>query len=248
METQTIGLAVAFIAGILSFLSPCVLPLVPSYASLITGMSLEELTARDESATGRRRALLLNGGFFILGFSAVFIALGASATLLGSLFARYSDWVGRIGGVFIMLLGLHVLGVLRIPGAARERRFQFGGRPAGLTGSGLAGVAFGAGWTPCIGPVLGAILTLSATRGSLGEGVALLSVYSAGLAVPFLATTLALDRFLGALRRFRRWLPWVSRVSGALLLLVGALLASGAFTLLASYLARLTPAFLLEYL
>ena len=248
MEPQTVGLAVAFAAGILSFLSPCVLPLVPSYASLITGMSLEDLTAQGGNATGRRTALLLNGGFFILGFSAVFIALGASATLLGSVFIRYSDWVGRIGGVLIMLLGLHVLGVLRIPGAHREWRVRFAGRPAGFTGSGLAGVAFGAGWTPCIGPVLGAILTLAATRGSLPEGVALLGVYSAGLAVPFLATTLALDRFLSALRRFRRWLPWVTRLSGALLLVVGALLASGAFTLLASHLTRFTPAFLLEHL
>lgn len=248
MDGQALGLAVAFMAGVLSFLSPCVLPLVPSYASLITGMSLEELTDADAGGSGRRRAMFLHGGFFILGFSAVFIALGASATLLGALFARYSDWVGRIGGVFIMILGLHVLGVLRLPGAARERRLQLARRPAGFAGSGLAGVAFGAGWTPCIGPVLGAILTLSATRGSLAEGTGLLAVYSAGLAVPFLATTLALDRFLVGFRRFRRWLPWVNRISGALLIVVGVLLASGVFTLLASYLARITPAFLLEHL
>lgn len=244
MEVGAMGLVVAFTAGLLSFLSPCVLPLIPSYATFITGMSLEELTEGGRERS--RRAILLHGGLFVAGFTLVFLLLGASATFLGSLLRYYSDWVGRIGGVLLIVFGLYLLGVLRLPGAQREWRVHLANKPVGYLGTVLVGIAFGAGWTPCIGPVLGGILTLAATRGSVVEGMGLLGVYSAGLAIPFLIATLLLERFLQGFRRFRHWLPWVSRASGILLLIVGILLITGSFAVLSGVLARWTPSFLLE--
>ncbi len=246
MEVGTLGLAVAFTAGVLSFLSPCVLPLIPSYATFITGMSLDELTTGERRRT--RRAVLTHGLLFVLGFTFVFMALGASATFLGAMLRFYSDWVGRIGGILLILFGVYLLGVLRLPGAGREWRVHLADKPVGYLGTVLVGIAFGAGWTPCIGPVLGGILTLAATRGTVAEGMGLLGVYSLGLAVPFLVATLLLERFLAGFGRFRRWLPWVSRASGALLIAMGLLLITGSFTVLSGMLARWTPDFLLERL
>lgn len=245
MQAEPLGLVVAFSAGVLSFLSPCVLPLIPSYATFITGMSLDEL----QSDTGRRRhAVLVHGLLFVLGFSGVFILLGASATFLGALLSYASRWVEIVGGGLLVVFGLYLLGVLRLPGASREWRVHLADKPVGYLGTVLVGVAFGAGWTPCIGPILGGILTLAATRGSVAEGMGLLAVYSLGLAVPFLAATLLLDRFLGSFKRVRHYLPWVSRISGVLLIGMGALLLSGSFTVLAGALARWTPEFLAKRL
>ena len=241
---EDIGLLVAFTAGVLSFLSPCVLPLVPSYASFLTGMTFDELL---EDGVGQR-PLLAHGLLFVLGFTLVFMALGASATALGNLVRRESVWITRIGGGLLVAFGLHLLGALRLPGAHREWRLQLAGSPAGYVGSFTVGIAFGAGWSPCVGPVLGGILSLAATTGGVVDGVRLLGVYSAGLALPFLLATLALERFLGGLKRFRRWFPWVNRASGALLVVMGILLATGSFTVLAGYLTRWTPAFLLQRL
>lgn len=244
MDVAGIGLGVAFVAGVLSFLSPCVLPLVPSYASFLTGMTFDELL---EGGSGRR-PLLVHGLLFVLGFSLVFMALGASATALGGVVRREGVWITRIGGGLLVLFGLHLTGLLALPGAAREWRLQLARRPAGYAGSLTVGVAFGAGWSPCIGPVLGGILTLAATAGGVTDGVWLLAVYSAGLAIPFLLATVALERFLGALRRFRSWLPWVNRASGALLVVMGILLLTGSFTTLAAWLTRWTPDVLLQRL
>ncbi|HET8654838.1 MAG TPA: cytochrome c biogenesis protein CcdA [Longimicrobiaceae bacterium] len=244
MEAQTLGLTVAFLAGLFSFLSPCVLPLIPSYATFITGMSLDELTT--EGATRGRRTVLVHGLLFVLGFTLVFLALGASATFIGALLRVYGGVVGQVGGVLLILFGLYLLGALRLPGAGREWRVHLSDKPVGYLGTVLVGVAFGAGWTPCIGPVLGGILTLAATRGSLAEGMGLLAVYSAGLAIPFLLATLLLERFLGFFQRFRRLLPWVSRASGVLLVLVGILLVTGSFSTLSGTLARFTPESLLN--
>lgn len=244
MAPETLGLSVAFLAGLLSFLSPCVLPLVPSYASYLTGLTFDEMV---DGGHGRGR-LMVHGMLFVLGFSLVFMALGASASAFGGLVRREGIWLTRAGGLILMAFGLHLMGLLRLPGASREWRVHLARRPAGYTGSVTVGVAFGAGWTPCIGPVLGGILSLAATRGGVVDGVRLLGVYSAGLAVPFLLSTLALERFLGVMKRFRRWLPWVNRASGALLVLMGLLLVTGSFTLLAGYLVRLTPEFLLQHL
>jgi cytochrome c-type biogenesis protein len=242
MEPQSLGLLVAFSAGLLSFLSPCVLPLVPSYATFITGMSLDEL--RDAETGRTRRAVLVHGVLFVLGFTLVFMILGASATFLGSLLAYASRWVERVGGVLLILFGLYLLGVLRLPGAGREWRMHLADKPVGYLGTLLVGITFGAGWTPCIGPVLGGILTLAATRGSMMEGMGLLAVYSAGLAIPFLLSTVLIERFLTTFKRIRQWLPWINRVSGAMLLVLGVLLFTGSFSTLSSLLSRWTPGWL----
>ncbi len=239
MEAQSLGWLVAFTAGLLSFLSPCVLPLVPSYATFITGMSLDELRATE--TVRARRAVLLHGVLFVTGFSAVFLALGASATFLGSFLSWASRGMEIGGGVLLVLFGLYLLGWLRLPGAGREWRLHLANKPVGYLGTFLVGVTFGAGWTPCIGPVLGGILTLAATRGSMGEGMGLLAVYSAGLAIPFLLATVAIERFLAGMTTLRRWLPWINRISGALLLLLGILLLTGTFSTLSAMLSGWTP-------
>jgi cytochrome c-type biogenesis protein len=230
---------VAFAAGLLSFLSPCVLPLVPSYIGFLTGMSLDDVTVR-------RRAALAHALLFVLGFSLVFILLGASATALGRALNYYQVWLQRIGGGLIILFGLVCLGVIKADFLSRERRVEVEQKPVGYLGSALVGMAFGAGWTPCLGPVLGAILGLAATSQDLSRGVLLLASYSAGLAVPFLLAAVALEAFLGWFQRFRRYLPWVMRVSGVLLIFVGLLLVTGEFTRLAGWLQQFTPAVLRE--
>lgn len=242
----SLGVGVAFGAGLLSFLSPCVLPLVPSYATYITGMSVDQLAAPHQR--GERRAALTHGLLFVLGFSAVFLVLGASVTFLGSLFGYARPWIERAGGLLLIAFALVLLGIVRIPGAERDWRVHLADKPVGYLGTVLVGVAFGAGWTPCIGPTLGAILTLAGTRGSVAEGTGLLAAYSLGLAVPFLLATVLLDRFLDGFRAFRRWLPWVNRASGVLLLGVGILLLTGAFSDLAALLAGWTPEPLLRRL
>jgi cytochrome c-type biogenesis protein len=238
-EPVNLGLLVAFAAGMLSFLSPCVLPLVPSYIGFLTGMSLPEMS-------DRRRAALGHALLFVLGFSLVFILLGASATALGRALNYYQQWLQRIGGVLIIAFGLVCLGVIRWQALSQERRVQVEHKPVGYLGSALVGMAFGAGWTPCIGPVLGAILGLAATSQDLSRGMLLLAAYSAGLAVPFLIAAVALDSFLQWFQGFRRYLPWVMRVSGALLIFVGILMVTGEFTRLAGWLQAFTPAVLRE--
>lgn len=243
MDATGIGIFVAFTAGVLSFLSPCVLPLVPSYLSFVSGMGVEEL----ETGDGRvRRVALLHSLLFVTGFSLVFVGLGASATLLGQLLREGQVWITRVGGVLVVLFGLHLLGITPMRFLQRERRVHLRDRPVGFLGALAVGITFGAGWTPCIGPILGGILTYAGTRQRVAEGIGLLGVYSLGLAVPFLLSTLALSRFLDTFRRFRRYIPWVERASGVLLVLVGVLLLSGQFTVLAAWAARFTPEFILE--
>jgi len=239
--TEPVGLSlfVAFAAGLLSFLSPCVLPLVPSYIGFLTGMSLPEMS-------DRRRAALGHAVLFVLGFSLVFVLLGASATALGRALNYYQQWLQRIGGVLIIAFGLVCLGVVRARFLTEERRLHVEHKPVGYLGSALVGMAFGAGWTPCIGPVLGAILGLAATTQDLSRGMLLLAAYSAGLAVPFLIAAAALDSFLRWFQGFRRYLPWVMRVSGAMLIFVGVLMVTGEFTRLAGWLQAFTPAVLRE--
>ena len=239
--TGSVSVVVALMAGILSFLSPCVLPLVPSYLSFVTGMSLEDLQEGVD-----RKATLIHSLLFVAGFSIIFITLGASASFLGVFLRYYEVWIARIGGVLIIILGLHLIGVFRIALLMRERRVHVNDKPAGYVGTLGVGAAFGAGWTPCIGPVLGAILTLAGTQDTVWSGVILLSVYSLGLAIPFLISALALDLFLGAFSRFRRFLPVVEKASGAMLIILGLLLATGSFTIFSSYLVRFTPEWVLE--
>jgi cytochrome c-type biogenesis protein len=214
-----------------------VLPLVPSYIGFLTGMTLPEMS-------GRRRIALLHALCFVGGFSLIFILLGASATALGRTLNYYQVWLQRAGGVLIIAFGLVCLGVFKVGLLTQEHRLQLDRKPVGFLGSGLVGMAFAAGWTPCIGPVLGAILGLAATSADLTRGMLLLAVYSAGLAVPFLIAAVAVESFLDWFQRFRRFLPWVMRLSGALLIFVGILLVSGEFTRLAGWLQGLTPEFL----
>lgn len=234
---MTPSFALAFVAGLLSFLSPCVLPLIPSYVGFLTGLSLEELEVR-------RGTALAHALWFVAGFSLIFIALGATASALGVLLLRSQVWIGRIGGGVVILFGLYLLGVLRPAVLMRERKVQLARKPLGYLGSAFVGVTFGAAWTPCIGPILGAILTLAAAQASVGHGAALLTAYSAGLALPFVVTALALDRFLTWFQRFRPYLVWVERIAGGLLILLGLLLVTDRFTLLAGWLQGLTPEFL----
>jgi len=232
-----VSAAIALGAGLLSFLSPCVLPLIPSYVGFLTGMSTEELGTR-------RGTALLHALWFVGGFSLIFVLLGASASALGSLMRGWEAWLGRIGGVLVIVFGLYLLGALRPAFLTRERRLHLATKPLGYLGSAVVGIAFGAAWTPCVGPILGAILTLAAARSSVSEGMALLGWYALGLAVPFVLTAVALERFLAWFQRFRPYLAWVERVSGAILIVLGILLITDRFTLLAGYLQGLTPEFL----
>ncbi|MDE0806596.1 MAG: cytochrome c biogenesis protein CcdA [Longimicrobiales bacterium] len=233
---ESVGFLVAFSAGVLSFLSPCVLPLVPSYLSFVTGVSLEDMQEGVDRKTTLTHSLL-----FVAGFSIIFIILGASASFLGVFLRHYEVWIARIGGLAIMVLGLHLTGIFRITALLKERRLHMADKPSGYLGSLGVGAAFGAGWTPCIGPVLGAILTLAGTQESVWSGVSLLSVYSMGLAIPFLLSALLLDSFLGTFSKFRKFLPIVEKASGILLIILGVLLMSGTFTILSTYLIRFTP-------
>ena len=236
-SSATLGLLVAFSAGLLSFLSPCVLPLVPSYVTFITGMSLEDVQRT-------RRTAMAHALLFVLGFTLLFLALGAGATVLGSVLRVHRDWIARVGGVLVIVFGLYLLGVFNVGAFARERRVHLADKPVGYLGTVLVGIAFGAGWTPCIGPILGSILTLSASSADLGRGLQLLGAYSLGLAVPFVLAAALVQRFLAVSARLKRHMVWVSRVSGALLIVVGLLMVTNYFTILASYLQALTPDFL----
>jgi cytochrome c-type biogenesis protein len=235
--STTFGLAVAFTAGLLSFLSPCVLPLVPSYVTFITGLSLEDVQRT-------RRTALVHALLFILGFTLIFLALGAGATALGSVLRAYRDWISRIGGVLVIIFGLDLLGVFDLAAFSRERRVHLADKPVGYLGTVLVGITFGAGWTPCIGPILGSILTYTASSADLGRGLQLLTAYSLGLAVPFLLSAVLVQQFLELFTRIKRQLVWITRFSGALMIVVGLLMVTNYFTVLASYLQALTPEFL----
>lgn len=229
------GLWVAFGAGLLSFLSPCVLPLVPSYVTFITGLSFD-------AAARERRLALLHALLFVLGFTLVFVLLGAASTTLGRLLAAYRDVVAQAGGVLVVLFGLFLLGVFNVGAWQRERRVHLADKPAGYLGTVLVGIAFAAGWTPCIGPVYGAILTYNlGADADAARGATLLLAYALGLAVPFLLAAVALERFLGAFARVKRHLALASRVSGALLVGVGLLMLTGGFARMAPTLQSWTP-------
>ena len=243
---SNLSFLVALGAGLLSFLSPCVLPLVPSYLSFLAGVSFTDL--KNPAAARTRRVLLLNAACFIAGFSLVFMALGASFSLIGRLFADSMDWIRKGGGLLIILFGLYVTGVFKVPVLMREWRLPIAAQPAGCVGSGLVGIAFAAGWTPCVGPILGTILFLAGTGETAGTGVLLLGAYSLGLGIPFFASALALQGFLGFYERFRTYLRVVEVAAGILLVIVGTLLYTNYMTVLNGYLIALTPEWLWERL
>lgn len=233
----------ALVAGLISFLSPCVLPLVPPYLCFLGGTTMEELAGEDAVADQVWGQVVLASLFFILGFTTVFIALGATATVLGQLVAENLGLLAKIAGVVIIALGLHFLGILKIPLLNREARYHAEARPAGLLGAYLIGLAFAFGWTPCIGPVLAAILFVAASEETIWKGVGLLAVYSMGLGIPFLAAALAIRPFLGFLQRFRRHLGTVERVMGGLLVVTGILFITGSMSTIAYWMLELFPAF-----
>ena len=232
MDDQGITLfriAISFAAGILSFLSPCVLPLVPGYISLISGVSIDRL----KEGTSSRRAVILNSLAFNAGLSVIFLVLGTTAGLVGAAITS-NPWVRIIGGLVIIAFGLQLIGLLKISALYKDTRFFSDDKPRGMLGSAALGIAFAAGWTPCIGPILGGIIGLAATSGGWRSGLVLSAFYSAGLAVPFLLTGLGINQFLSFYKNFRRHLHKVEVVSGVVLILVGVLVMSGQSTLLAS--------------
>ena len=227
----------AFIAGLISFLSPCVLPLVPGYVSLISGTGVDELRSSED--TRLLRSVMLSSIAFIVGFSIVFIAMGAAATTIGQLTIAYRKWLTRVAGVVIILFGLHLVGLFKINALYADKRLHSVKGNSSLAGAFLVGFAFAFGWTPCIGPILAGILTIAAGEDSVMKGVLLLAVYSLGLAVPFLLTSLGIDRFLEFYGRFRQHLHKVEVASGVLLIAIGALVLTRHFTILSSYLSFL---------
>ncbi len=228
-------------AGILSFLSPCVLPLVPPYLCFIGGVSLEQMTDDEELPPGVMRAVLLSAAAFVLGFSTVFIALGATASTVGQWVADYMDVLSMIAGGIIIVLGLHFMGVFRIPILYREARFHAESRPSGLIGPYVIGLAFAFGWTPCVGPVLAAILMVAGSESSITYGMGLLAVYSAGLGIPFLLAAVAMKPFMNYMTRFRKHLQTVERVIGALLVLTGILFNTGSMADIAFWILETFP-------
>jgi cytochrome c-type biogenesis protein len=226
----------AFLAGLVSFLSPCVLPLVPGYVSLISGVGVEELKTPESKLFSK---LMLNSISFILGFSVVFIMLGAISTEVGQLMARYKSLLAQVAGVVIILFGLHLTGIFRINALYADKRLHNVKGGSTVAGAFLIGFAFAFGWTPCVGPILAVILGFAAAQDSVVKGVVLLAVYSLGLAVPFLLTSLALERFLKFYGRFKMFMHAIEVASGALLIALGVLLVFGRFTILSNYLSFL---------
>ncbi len=238
--SSSVSLFGAFGAGVLSFISPCVLPIVPGYLSFISGVNVTQFK-HAETPSSLARRVAITSVFFVLGFSTVFIALGAAATFVGYYLQQYKRTLGTIGGVVIILLGLHTAGILPIKWLLYEKRAEVKTRPLGLIGAYVVGLAFAFGWTPCIGPILGAILLYASQQETVGQGVLLLAAYSAGLGIPFIASGLAVNGFFAAFGRLRRHMRAVEFVAGALLVGVGVLLVTNRLTLLSSFFSRLFP-------
>lgn len=228
-----------FGAGLLSFVSPCVLPLVPPYLAFIAGASLDEMTGSGWEAA--RRRIFLSAAAFVAGFASVFVAMGATASVFGSLVRAHLDVLAPAAGLAIVVMGLHFLGVFRIPLLYREARVQVGRRPAGPLGAYVVGLAFGFGWTPCIGPVLATILGVAASRDTVGQGAVLLAVYAAGLGVPFLVAAAFSRPFMALMQRFRAQMGLVEKITGALLVVTGLAFLTGGIERLSFWLIETFP-------
>jgi cytochrome c-type biogenesis protein len=242
-----VNVFVAFAAGVFSFLSPCVLPLIPSYLSFVSGVSLDEMRGEQERLRVRSR-VVLNSLAFIVGFSLVFVSLGASASFLGGLFLNFRNSIRIIGGVFVLLVGLYLIGAFKITALERYLQFDLKDKPAGYLGSVLVGITFAVAWTPCVGPILGATLALASTAGEVSRGTLLLSSYAAGLALPFFLSALAINSFLRFSQQLRPYVQAIHIAGGLLLIVVGVLLITDYMTFLNAYALRFTPQWLLERL
>ncbi|TAJ81696.1 cytochrome c biogenesis protein CcdA [bacterium] len=242
-----INIFVAFTAGLFSFLSPCVLPLIPSYLSFVSGVSLEEMRAPQIESRVRWR-VALNSLAFILGFSLVFVSLGVSASFLGSLFLGYRSFIRVLGGIFIVLVGIYLMGFFKLSFLDRYLQFHLRDKPAGYLGSVLVGVTFAVAWTPCVGPILGAILALAGATAQIERGILLLATYAAGLALPFFLSAVAVNSFFQFSQSFRRYVQVVHVAGGFLLVIVGVLLITDYVTLLNIYAIRFTPQWLIKRL
>ncbi len=230
---------IAFLFGLLSFVSPCVLPLVPSYISFVTGISFEELTDNDGDRE-LKKIILINSLMFILGFSAVFVSLGASATFAGEILRTYQDVIRKVGGIVIVLLGIHIVGIINFRILQQDKRLHFfREKPAGVLGSFLIGVGFAAGWTPCIGPILATILMMAASSDTILQGIFLLIIYSLGLAIPFFLTSLGINTFLKHFNRLKKHMRVVSIVTGSFLIVTGILIYFNYFAILTAYMNSL---------
>ncbi len=237
MLHENLSLGVSFVAGFLSALSPCVLPLLPSYVSYITGISYDHLTNKATSSYIFKKTFF-HSLFFILGFSLIFILLGATASLVGGFLKQYQDWLVRIGGIIIVFFGLHVAGIFTIPFLSQDKKLELKSKPQGLIGSLIVGIIFAAAWTPCVGPILGSILMLAGTKSSVLSGVLLLAAYSLGFALPFIIFSLFLNTFIFHFQKLRHHMKWITVTSGLLLILLGLTLITGHFTRLTSYLSK----------
>ncbi len=234
METPHISYIGAFIAGLLSFLSPCVLPLIPSYITYITGLSFSELDAEQPGEQVRRKTIL-HSLAFVGGFTVVFVLLGASATYVGSFMQQHMDILRKAGGLLIIAFGIHITGLVPLKWLLGEKRISIKNKPAGYLGSFLVGLAFAAGWTPCIGPILASILMIAATEEKVAQGVVLLLLYSIGLGIPFILSSVALHRFITIFNRFKKHIRLFEIITGFFLIVVGLLIFTNWFSILAGY-------------
>ena len=238
MDVTYIG---ALLAGLISFLSPCVLPLVPPYLCFLGGTTFEQMTGEGDAAQGVNARVVLASISFVLGFTTVFVMLGATATFIGQLVAENLGLLAKIAGIAIIVVGLHFLGLFKIPFLYREFRHNSLAAPVGLVGAYLVGIAFAFGWTPCIGPVLAAILAVAAAEETVGAGVRLLVIYSLGLGIPFILAAFAFRPFMGFLQRFRRHLGAVEKVMGGMLVVTGVMFLTGTMTVIALWMLELFP-------
>ncbi len=238
-QLPEVSIFIAFSAGILSFVSPCVLPLVPSYITYITGVSFHELTG-GESKSKLRWVTISHSLLFITGFSTVFIIMGASASYVGQLLAQYQNLVMKVGGVLIIILGIHFTGLITLPFLQMEKRLEIRKKPLGYLGSFLVGIIFAAGWTPCIGPILSTILIYASTSKNFFTGILLLSIYSMGLGVPFFLSSLAFNSFLSTFEKIKRYMRVITLVSGLFLIAIGILMLTDTFQEINQYLNSLT--------
>lgn len=235
MGVENVSLMIAFTAGILSFVSPCVLPLIPSYVTYISGVSIDRLTVGDDK--GARWATLFHSIAFVIGFSLIFIALGASATVLGQFMSKNQVIIRKVGGIIVIALGVHFTGLINFGFLQQYKKMEFAAKPAGYAGSVLVGMVFAAGWTPCIGPILASILLYASTAETMGKGIAFLAAYSLGLGIPFILSAIAINRFFNFFNGIKKYMRVISIFSGIFLIIIGILIYTNYMTIIAQYLS-----------